>query len=202
MLLPTEYRYDDASYHTPEYLARPVLERLPVGGRVLEIGCGNGNFAKRMASLGHDVVGVEASTSAVDVASRNASGVVFRGASVYEPPQFEGLGKFDAIVAIEVIEHLQYPRALFARAKELLNPDGVLLITTPYHGYLKNLVLALTNRWDSHHNVLWDEGHVRLFSPAQMKRMADEEGFSQVMWRGLGRAPGLWKSFLFEARPR
>ena len=77
-----------------------------------------------------------------------------------------------------------------------------MLITTPYHGYLKNFVLSLTNGWDSHLNVLWDEGHVRFFSPARMKRMAEEEGFTEVMWRGLGRAPGLWKSFLFEAKLR
>jgi hypothetical protein len=69
--------------------------------------------------------------------------------------------EFDAAVSTEVVEHLFSPRALprFAHAK--IKAGGVFIVTTPYHGYLKNLVLCLANKWDFHHSPLWDGGHIK-----------------------------------------
>ena len=61
-----------------------------------------------------------------------------------------GNENFDVAIATEVIEHLVTPFNLPRFAKQLLRPGGHLIISTPYHGYLKNLILALTNRWDAH----------------------------------------------------
>ena len=79
-------------------------------------------------------------------------------------PSAVGADSFDVAIATEVIEHLVRPHNLPGFAKQLLRPGGPLIISTPYHGYLKNLVLALSNKWDSHLTPLWDGGHIKMWS--------------------------------------
>ncbi len=66
--------------------------------------------------------------------------VSFLFSDIYELPDTDMLHSFDVVLAIEVIEHLFYPNELAKSAKKCLHPGGSLIISTPYHGYLKNLV--------------------------------------------------------------
>lgn len=50
------------------------------------------------------------------------------------------------------------------RSQKSLNDKGDIIISTPYHGYLKNLTLSLLNKWDSHMSPLWHRGHIKLWS--------------------------------------
>lgn len=63
-----------------------------------------------------------------------------------------------------MIEHCYDPRQFAHVVFETLEPGGLVFISTPYHGYWKNLVLAVTGRWDDHLTVLWDGGHIKFFS--------------------------------------
>lgn len=55
--------------------------------------------------------------------------------------------RFDLVVSTEVIEHLYPPELLVRFARESLDPGGRLIVTTPHHGYWKNLALAATGKW-------------------------------------------------------
>ncbi len=79
-------------------------------------------------------------------------------------PSAVGADSFDVAIATEVIEHLVRPHNLPGFAKQLLRPGGHLIISTPYHGYLKNPFIALSNKWDSHLSPPWDGGHIKLWS--------------------------------------
>lgn len=59
---------------------------------------------------------------------------------------------------LEVIEHLYSPRQFVRRPYTALRPGGILIVTTPYWGYLKNLLLVLTNRIDHALTSLWEGG--------------------------------------------
>jgi hypothetical protein len=83
-----------------------------------------------------------------------------------------------------VIEHLFLPRRLPVFARAVLKPGGELVVTTPYHGYTKNLVISLLNRWGAHHDVSWDCGHIKFFSRKTLARLLGEEGFEPVAFRG------------------
>ncbi|MGQ0563084.1 MAG: class I SAM-dependent methyltransferase [Gemmatimonadota bacterium] len=201
-----EYGYKTAAYKTPNYLLEGVntaLAPLRSAGMMalLELGCGNGYVAAQLASAGWRVTATDISAEGVAVARETyaASGARFVTASIYDATLAQRLGTFDVVLAIEVIEHLQLPRELLRRAFDVLRPGGRLVVTTPYHGYFKNLVLSLTNRWDAHFAVHWDAGHLRFFSPAALTKMALGCGFLNARWTGMGRVPGLWKSFLFQA---
>ena len=67
---------------------------------------------------------------------------------------------------MEVIEHLYQPRAfvLFIRSILEASGGGQFIVTTPYHGYLKNLTIAAANKMDHHLSALWEGGHIKFWS--------------------------------------
>ena len=100
---------------------------------------------------------------------------------------------------VEVVEHCVSPKTFAACAAGLLRPGGLLVLTTPYHGYLKNLAIALTGRWDSHHDPLWEGGHVKFFSPATITRLLAGAGFAVQSIERVGRVQVLAKSMVVTA---
>ena len=89
-----------------------------------------------LASKGYDVVGIDISREAVEQATR-AYGDFYRAESL-ESYAASSPGVFDAIVMVEVIEHLEDPLTTIADAVRLLSPGGSLILTTPnrtYYGY-------------------------------------------------------------------
>lgn len=163
--------------------------------RVLDIGCGAGGLCGVFLRSGCQVVGIDPSQTGIAVARRTFPRARFevRGVNDVSLPAL-GEAAFDLVVSIEVIEHLYMPRKLLAAAFDVLKPGGKLVITTPYHGYLKNLALAACNRWDGHLSALWDGGHIKFFSRATLSALFDEAGFRDLRFRGIGRAPYLWRS--------
>src|SRR5262249_18747619 len=97
---------------------------------------------------------------------------------------------------IEVIEHVYAPRLLAATLFRALKPGGKLILSTPYHGYLKNLAVIASGRFDQHFNPLWDHGHIKFFSMETLDQILREGGFRGIKIRGIGRAPYLWKTML------
>ena len=57
---------------------------------------------------------------------------------------------------------------------------GEMIISTPYHGYLKNLALAITGKFDRHFTVLWDGGHIKFWSVKTLTKLLNEFGFEVV----------------------
>ena len=199
-----EYSYADSnSGHHHAYLMPPLLELLSQGKlsspslpRVLDLGCGNGTLSNLIAQQGYEVVGVEESESGFKFARQNFPECHFIQASIYDLPYADLENSFNIVISPEVIEHLLYPRELVRAAKKCLKPNGFLIITTPYHGYFKNILLASLGKMDKHFTALWDGGHVKFFSVATMTTLLETEGFTNVNFKFAGRFPYLWKSML------
>src|SRR5687767_1358104 len=85
-------------------------------------------------------------------------------------------------------------------ARSLLKPQGHILIGTPYHGYLKNLVLAATGKMDGHFSALHDGGHIKFFSVKTLSTLMRAHGFEDLSFTFYGRAPWLWKNMICHAR--
>ena len=94
------------------------------------------------------------------------------------------------------------PRAFLLNSRALLNARGTLILSTPYHGYLKNLLLALTGKMDQHFTVLWDHGHIKFWSKKSLRAVLLETGFEDIEFVGSGRLPWLWKSVVVRARAK
>jgi 2-polyprenyl-6-hydroxyphenyl methylase/3-demethylubiquinone-9 3-methyltransferase len=178
------------------YRARPVT--------ILDVGCGNGHIAESLAGLGHFVTAVDSSPTAISIARTASRRVRFETCSIYDEQlvKIMGKGHVDCVISVEVVEHLYYPKKLFEQSQAVLKDGGYLIITTPYHGYLKNCALSILNGWDRHFSVHWDGGHIKFFSKRSLATMAREAGFSDLRFRGVGRLPALWKSIIMVGRKK
>jgi 2-polyprenyl-3-methyl-5-hydroxy-6-metoxy-1,4-benzoquinol methylase len=188
-----------SSYITPEIIA--ILTKLGVK-RVVDIGSGNGHLCSKLAEKGFQVVGAEYDEQGVEIARKSYPSIPFYRVDVQEDPQLllSREDKFDAAVSTEVIEHLFSPHALPIYASKVLKEGGYLVLTTPYHGYLKNLALSLFNKWDFHHTALWHGGHIKFWSRATLTQLLEQNGFEVVSFSGVGRVPYVWKSMVIVAR--
>lgn len=200
----SDYGYrSDHEAHTCAYLL-PHLQRLlgSPRGPILDLGCGNGAIALHLIREGFDVYGVDASASGIAIANRQAPGRfhVMDLGSRQLPAALEAL-HFEHVISTEVVEHLYDPRAMVSMARGLLAPRrGSLILSTPYHGYIKNLALALAGRMDGHFTALWAGGHIKFFSRSTLSQLLTQEGFTVTDFLGAGRLPWLWKSMLMKAR--
>jgi 2-polyprenyl-3-methyl-5-hydroxy-6-metoxy-1,4-benzoquinol methylase len=204
-----EYTYkSEVSGHHHSYLLKHLMEMISASAknaerrkvRILDIGCGNGSLSNLIAQQGYEVVGVEESQSGVNLAQQNYPDCKFIAASIYDFPYQELENSFDIIISTEVIEHLPYPRELAKVARRCLKNDGTLILTTPYHGYIKNLVLAITGKLDKHFTVLWDGGHIKFFSVKTLSTLLREENFVDLQFKFAGRYSYLWKSMLVSSK--
>ncbi len=167
--------------------------------RALDLGCGNGATAGMLSDLGFEVTGIDASESGIAHAKASHPRCQFEVASVYDdlPARY---GKFSLVVSLEVVEHLYDPRKLARAAFDLLVPGGTAIVSTPYHGYLKNLALAVTGKLDAHFTALWDGGHIKFFSMPTLRELLSEAGFQDIRFVRVGRIPPLAKSMVAIAR--
>lgn len=184
--------------HTGSYLHRKVIGiiRRAAPQTVLDAGCGNGVLAAKLAACGYSVTGIDGDAGGIAIAREQFPGIRF------EVGQFEAAPSetYDCVVSTEVIEHLYAPQHLIHFCYEALRPGGTLVISTPYHGYLKNLILSIIGAWDKHFTVQWYGGHIKFWSKATLSRALGQEGFHVSGFAGVGRFPWLWKSMILVAQ--
>lgn len=190
-------------HHAHAYLRGPLraeLERWRGCKRIVDAGCGNGLLTTVAKDLFPEVFAFDSSASGVELAKKRLGCEVACG-SVYDDwlELFSTDEPFDGAVSTEVVEHLYDPRKFVKRAHDAIRPGGHLLVTTPYHGYLKNLALAVTGKLDSHFGPLWDGGHIKFWSRKTLTQLLEEGGFRVVGFRGAGRVAYLWKSMILTA---
>jgi 2-polyprenyl-3-methyl-5-hydroxy-6-metoxy-1,4-benzoquinol methylase len=183
------------------YIVPTVLEMLRSlkPHRVLDLGAGNGAMCRQLVAAGYSVAGVEPDAQGIAIARSRCPDAPFYQLAVGDAPDAlltDHPGGFDVVVSTEVIEHLYSPKQLVAFARAALRENGHLLITTPHHGYFKNLAISVFNGWDRHADPLRDGGHIKLFSRRTMSALLHEGGFKVCRWGGVGRVPGLWKSMV------
>jgi 2-polyprenyl-3-methyl-5-hydroxy-6-metoxy-1,4-benzoquinol methylase len=199
----------DYSYESPEptwsshYLWPPVrdivLSNLKSGGTIMDIGCGNGATAAMLIEQGFSVTGVDPSTTGIHAAEKACPEARFAQRSAYDDLASE-FGEFDAVISLEVVEHCYWPRKFASNVFALLRPGGLAVISTPFHGYWKNLALALTGKFDAHWSPLWDGGHIKFWSENTLHVLLEEAGLVDVSFRRIGRIPALAKSMIATSR--
>ncbi|HYM10622.1 MAG TPA: class I SAM-dependent methyltransferase [Bryobacterales bacterium] len=175
------------------------LRNLSRGASLLDLGCGNGTMLASFRDRGWQLTGADVSSSGIQLARRTWPGIHFERLDATGDVSMLGLGQYDAIISTEVIEHVFLPHEFVKNCYRLLKPGGILILSTPYHGYLKNLVIALTGGFDRHWNPLFDYGHIKFWSVSTLSHLLYEAGFDNLEWRGAGRMPHLWKSFVIKA---
>jgi len=170
---------------------------------ICDMGCGNGFLAARLAAKGYQVIGIDASASGVELAQKahTTRNLDFMRCEIGKELSILLKDRtFDLVISSDVIEHLYRPAELIESALALLRPKGYLIVGTPYHGYLKNLALSFLNKWDDHHSVNWDGGHIKFFSVRTLDKLIIANGLSVERHFFFGRVPWLWKNVICVAR--
>lgn len=197
------YGWTDDTPESTGYLLKAVRESIIAlkPESVLDVGCGNGSILRGLADLCAKRSGCDADAQGLEIARQADPTATYLHTPITPgiTPRVPG-GPFDAIVSTEVIEHLYMPDDLFIMAKAHANAATSLIITTPYHGWLKNVALAVSGHWDSHHTPLWTGGHIKFWSRATLSALAERNGWQATRFVGVGRAPLLWKSMLMVFR--
>jgi 2-polyprenyl-6-hydroxyphenyl methylase/3-demethylubiquinone-9 3-methyltransferase len=202
-----EYVYDSVKpSHTQAYLwlhvfaeLDKVFQGLAAPRRVFDLGCGNGALMNALASRGYDVTGVDPSESGVSLAKAAWPDLPVFVGSAYDALS-DRYGTFPAVVSLEVVEHLYSPRHYAQTMFKLVEPGGCAIVSTPYHGYVKNLALALSGKLESHFTALWDHGHIKFWSIRTLTVLLRGAGFGDIRFIRAGRIPALAKSMIAVAR--
>lgn len=189
--------------HTFGYLLEPMLNLLDKSKNklILDLGCGNGFLANYLIKQGYNVYGTDASAEGIAIAKKeNPDRFYVQDLSTGKlPVELQNL-QFDTILSTEVIEHLYDPAGFIDFCKDILPKGGELIISTPYHGYLKNLSMSIFNKWDNHHSPAWHGGHIKFWSKKTLSKLLTDKGFEVVTFKGCGRMPYFWKSMLIKAK--
>jgi 2-polyprenyl-3-methyl-5-hydroxy-6-metoxy-1,4-benzoquinol methylase len=205
-VVPYSYS-DETPLCSQEYVLPKVLDLMPApsgGTRVLDVGCGNGAITAELANRGYSVVGIDLSEEGIEIARQRCPGARFEIMDA-DVELLDALAEepFDAVVAIEIVEHLYKPVSCLRGWCEALAPGGTLVASTPYHGYLKNIAIAASGKFDSHVHPLEEGGHIKFFSRRNLTAALERAGFTDVKIVGSGRLPFLWKSMICRAsRPQ
>jgi SAM-dependent methyltransferase len=159
-----------------------VPERIPIlqaaigrGRRVLDLGCRSGALTRHFLD-GNEVVGLDVDAAAL--AKAEALGITPIQANVEEPLPFED-ASFDAVVAGELLEHLQFPDALVAEIRRVLRPGGVAVGSVPNAFRVQSRLRFLRGKPPED-----DPTHLRMFSPGAMRELL--AGFEDVTLHYVG----------------
>jgi 2-polyprenyl-6-hydroxyphenyl methylase/3-demethylubiquinone-9 3-methyltransferase len=199
------YKYDDAEFnHSHEYLLPSLIKVLrryvtSANPKLFDLGCGNGATMNLLNSIGYSVVGVDPSTDGVTQAKMHYPEMTIEFGDSSEKLS-ERFGNFDVVYSLEVIEHVFDPYEYIQQIYSLLGDKGICILSTPYHGYFKNLVISLLGKWDKHFTVLWQGGHIKFWSKSTIMQLLQFQGFELLEILRVGRVPILAKSMIVIAR--
>lgn len=154
-----------------------VLPFVPTGARdVLEIGCARGlTGALLQERLGCRVTGVELNP----VVAQEAAGRLWK-VVVGDVEKLAFEGSFDAVVALELFEHLRDPFAFCQRARSWLRPGGVLILSTPNVGHWSVVWDLLQGRWDYMPIGLLCFTHLRFFTRHSLEQLLRLGGWEEI----------------------
>lgn len=174
------------------------------GTRVLDLGCGTGVISRAFAARGCDVTGIDPGDKSREFFEAEAASnpardrlrfIQAEGSRAAIRSYLDAGGEpFDLVISSQVIEHVYDPWDFTGACYDALRPGGRVVISTPYHGYLKNLLIGAIGRWDKHHTTLIVGMHIRFFSKPTLTQIMEDTGFESLVFKGFGRAPLLWQS--------
>ena len=153
--------------------------RLPPGRpRILDVGCGEGEFLAEMQALGWFAEGIDPSADAVAIA--RSRGVTVTKATLSDAAL--ETASFDAITFRLVIEHLRDPASALRACRKALKPGGILWIATP------NLESEGHSVFGEHWIHLQPPRHAVGYTPMSLMRLLADSGFEVIVLRPLCQA--------------
>jgi 2-polyprenyl-3-methyl-5-hydroxy-6-metoxy-1,4-benzoquinol methylase len=142
-------------------------------GRVLDLGCSDGQLAERLRASGHHVTGVD--VVALPGVKERVDRFVEADLDYGVPP---GVGEsFDVVLAADVLEHVRCPERILDDVRCLLAPGGSLLVSVPNFGHWYPRARVALGRFDYERRGILDRDHVRFFTRRSFERLIADRQF-------------------------
>ena len=171
-------KHADGSSH--EQLRRWLAGRPP--GRILDLGCSDGQLAERLRASGHHVTGVDlvAHPGVKERVDR------FVEADLDHGVPHEVGESFDVVLAADVLEHVRSPGRILEDVRSLLAPGGSVLVSVPNFGHWYPRARVALGRFDYDRRGILDKDHVRFFTSRSFERLVSEAELTVVRRSGTG----------------
>jgi 2-polyprenyl-3-methyl-5-hydroxy-6-metoxy-1,4-benzoquinol methylase len=165
--------------------------------RVLDVGCGEGQLTAAAAQAGHALLGVDVAEEPLRRAREHHPELDVRLIGIDGAWPLAD-ASFDAVWAGETIEHVTDTAGWLSEVRRVLRSGGSLLLSTPAHGRLTLLALALSaRRMDERFDPRSD--HLRFYTRRSLARLLADFGFEQIAVRAAGGPPGARRQLLASA---
>jgi len=150
---------------------RWVVAYIPVKGKLLDIGCGEGVFVNYARGKGFDAYGIDFSQKAIEIGKQWYGLVTIHNCDLSEVKEITGCAEgFDIVTFFEVLEHLESPERFLAEVKTVLKADGYVAGSVPFKD---RWPFREFNDYPPHHLTRWTE--------TSLRRLFERSGFNVVL---------------------
>lgn len=140
-------------------------------GRVLDIGCGNGQLVSLLADTGYSVYGVEPSSEAVNFFPVNVRSRIFN--KNINECGFED-NSFDCVLMFQSLEHVHNLEKIFSNIRKILKPEGMLWISVPNDDFFESKLFG------AYYYNLEVPRHLYFFTKKSLQAILEKEGFKNI----------------------
>lgn len=173
------YQNKSLGYGIGQTRLRKILELVgnARGKKILDVGCATGYLGCRLKEVGNRVIGVEISAPAAEEARKVLDKVHVFDIESKWPALDEG---FDLAIAAETLEHIFDPTQVLKEIRQILVPNGELVITTPNFLTWTNRIKFLLGKFQYTSQGAFDFGHIRFFTYSYLREVLSANGFKIV----------------------
>lgn len=178
-----------------EQIAEAVVAKVPKGGKVLDLGAGEGALSDRLADLGYDVVSADMDRESFKSKKATFSHINFDRTDQLEAFVVKYDSSFDAVLGVEVIEHVQDQWKYVKQLVKMAKPGGLVLITTPnITSWLSRVIFLLNGRFHQFADQDLDYGHISPISPWELELILRACEAEDIKIASAGTLPPLYLS--------
>lgn len=142
--------------------------------RILDLGCSDGRLGALLRLAGHTVVGVDIEKH--DSVAERLDGFVEADLNRGLPELSELGGKFDVVIGADVLEHLVNPGLVLQGVRDVLAPGGRVMVSIPNFAHWYPRARVVLGRFRYERRGIFDEGHLRFFTPSSFDRLVRKSG--------------------------
>ena len=176
-----------------DQIAEKICSEIKPGSKILDLGAGEGALSQRLSDLGFQVTAADKDDENFKCTQANFSKVNFDIPGELDAFVAQHEGKFDVVVGVEVIEHVQDQWQYVRQLMKMTKVGGLILITTPNTtSWASRLLFLFTGRFHQFADSDLSYGHINPISPWELNLILKDLGASEIKISSAGTLPAIY----------